>query len=286
MPDSSDLKAVLTELPLKDAYNDLIHPAASAVGQTLSLPFRAVNVLLAPLTKWVLQGEEKLNAVSQLVAEKVADVPREKLVPPESYVAVPAMQAISYSLDNSELRDLYANLLAKAINTDTRQLVHPAYVEMIKQMSPLDALLLRQIKVKALSSLALCDVRWQEKAAPLSTRLPTFRFIRNGIDLMTNLISISMPGVDAGDLSTSIENLARLRLVELDRQRCLIDEEEYVYFEHCPAVDSLRDTDYSYRLVPEENKTPDEYELALLKGLCLVTNLGAQFSDICVSDPE
>ena len=122
MPDSSDLKAVLTELPLKDAYNDLIHPAASAVGQTLSLPFRAVNVLLAPLTKWVLQGEEKLNAVSQLVAEKVADVPREKLVPPEPYVAVPAMQAISYSLDNSELRDLYANLLAKAINTDTRQI--------------------------------------------------------------------------------------------------------------------------------------------------------------------
>lgn len=64
---------------------------------------------------------------------------------PEAYVAVPAIQAISYSMNSEELRNLYANLLAKAMNSDTKDMVHPSFVEIIKQMSPIDALVLNEI---------------------------------------------------------------------------------------------------------------------------------------------
>lgn len=52
---------------------------------------------------------------------------------PEAYVAVPALQAISYSMNSEELRNMYANLLAKAIDIDEKDKVHPAFVELIKQ---------------------------------------------------------------------------------------------------------------------------------------------------------
>lgn len=39
MSDSSVFKDTAKELPLKEAYQDLIHPTAEAVGKTLSLPF-------------------------------------------------------------------------------------------------------------------------------------------------------------------------------------------------------------------------------------------------------
>ena len=39
-------------------------------------------------------------------------------------------------MNSKELRDLYANLPAKAMNSDTKDTVHPAYLETIKQLSP------------------------------------------------------------------------------------------------------------------------------------------------------
>ena len=49
----------------------------------------------------------------------------EKIVEPEPYVAVPAIQAISYAMNSDELRNLYANLLAKSMIKDTKDTVHP-----------------------------------------------------------------------------------------------------------------------------------------------------------------
>ena len=62
-----------------------------------------------------------------------------KIVPPEPYVAIPVIIALSYSMEVAALRDFYAKLLAKSMIIDTKDQVHPAFVEIIKQMSPIDA---------------------------------------------------------------------------------------------------------------------------------------------------
>lgn len=57
----------------------------------------------------------------------------------EPYVAIPAIQQISYSYDSDELRDMYANLLANFMDKERSDLVHPSFVEVIKQLNPDEA---------------------------------------------------------------------------------------------------------------------------------------------------
>lgn len=75
--------------------------------------------------------EEKLNSISPDI-----------IVQPESYIAVPVLQAISYCVDNEELRNMYANLLASSMILNVKNKVHPSYVEIIKQLSPDEAKIL------------------------------------------------------------------------------------------------------------------------------------------------
>lgn len=131
-------KAVET---IPDLYDDALKPATQESGKTLALIPRAINAALVPLRQWIAEREYKLAETEKLLAKKLEHVAEDKIVTPEAYVAVPAIQAISYSMDNKELRNLYANLLAKSMIVDTKTLVHPSFVETIKQMSPLDAII-------------------------------------------------------------------------------------------------------------------------------------------------
>jgi hypothetical protein len=71
--------------------------------------------------------------------QRLKGVPREKIVPPEPRIAVPALQALTYSLDDKLIRDMFANLLAADMNVDTKRDAHPAFVEIIKEMTPAEA---------------------------------------------------------------------------------------------------------------------------------------------------
>ena len=63
----------------------------------------------------------------------------DSIVSPEAYIAVPALQAISYCKNSEELRNMYANLLATSMLNDKKEDVHPSFGEIIKQLSPDEA---------------------------------------------------------------------------------------------------------------------------------------------------
>lgn len=279
MLDSTE-KKIAGELPLKDAYHDLIHPAASAIGQTISFPFRAVNVLLTPIAKWILQGEAKLEAVSHIVAKEVADVPEEKLVSPEPYVAVPAFQAISYSLDSDSLRNMYAKILATAMNVDTRFKAHPAYVEIIKQLSPLDCRVLQEIYLSKNPGMALCGIRFQTKSQMPWKELPSFRYKENGLDLFCDLAVLKVEGAGYEDISISIGNLKRLGLLDGGDSYGFSSSDHYMVFERNDDIVRIKS-----RLSDKFQNGDDDWEIALIKGIANITPLGRSFSEVCIGTP-
>jgi hypothetical protein len=59
---------------------------------------------------------------------------------------VPALQALTYSLVEEAIREMFANLMAADMNSDRKGDVHPAFVELIKEMTPLEAQILRTLK--------------------------------------------------------------------------------------------------------------------------------------------
>lgn len=271
----ADLSGLKGELPLKEAYQDLIHPAAVEAGKTIALPFRVVNLLLAPLTKWVEHGEAKLDEISRLVSEEVKDIPEEKLTEPEPYVAVPAMQAITYSMDCDELKQMYAKLLAKSINVDEKNKVHPAYVEIIKQMSPLDAITLAFIQEDGRSEIALCNIRWQKKSREVWDGFKLFRSHERGLSLYSHLSLAFEEGYFVEDITVSLENLARLGLIEIHDDMQL-DREYYMDFENSSAVMTFLE---AKKNLPDS----DENEVALLPAFAEITALGNAFSAICLN---
>ena len=126
-------------------YEDALQPTVQEVGKFVAKIPRAINAAFSGLDKWILNKEYAVDETKKLLAQKLKNIDPEKIVEPEPYVAVPAIQAISYSMNSEELRNLYANLLAKAMNSDTKDMVHPSFVEIIKQMSPIDALVFKAI---------------------------------------------------------------------------------------------------------------------------------------------
>lgn len=250
-----------------DLYDDAFKPTVQESGKTIALIPRAINAALVPLRQWIAEREYKLAETEKLLAKKLEHVAEDKIVTPEAYVAVPVIQAISYSMNSKELRNLYANLLAKAMNSDTKGQVHPSFVEIIKQMSPNDALILKEIaysKIFPLVNLSVSEYDSSDSSA---------------INKMKDSIhSYSYPSItyisfsDYESTLMSLDNLLRLRLIE----------ERYTLQEEVPQV--IQESDYYinfkkelYGFMSNENWEYEEFIHT-----AVLTSLGTNFCRICL----
>ena len=193
-----------------DLYDDSFKPTVQETGKVLSLIPRTINAALVPLRKWIANKEYSLAETEKLLEKKLEHVGEDKIVTPEAYVAVPAIQAISYSMDNEELRNLYANLLAKSMNTDTKDFVHPSYVEIIKQMSPLDALVLKDIYDSIITPVIDLYVRNQEGGE---------------FGHKFNITWMTFASYDS--ICVSLDNLIRLGLIEISNNHSYKEDVTY-----------------------------------------------------------
>jgi hypothetical protein len=151
MPDTNEMLELAKEATkeiAKEVYQDGGRPVVKPTGELVGLVPRAIKAALAPLEQWVLQKEYNVAETKRLLEEKLKNVPPEQIQPPEAHIAVPAMQYISYCMDNDELRDMYANLLANSMNEVIKNGVHPGFVEIIKQLCPDEAKILKAFRTK------------------------------------------------------------------------------------------------------------------------------------------
>lgn len=130
---------------LGKAYDDLIHPSAQSLGNTISLLPRTVGVWLQGWERWVINGEESIKRTIEAVGERASEIPEEHLVEPPAHVAVPAIQQLAYCYDSEELREMYAKLLLSSMDDRSSDLVHPGFVQILKELCPDEAKLLRSL---------------------------------------------------------------------------------------------------------------------------------------------
>ena len=239
-------------------YNDGLKDSVTETSKVVSLVPRAINAALSGLRIWILKKEFNVKETEKLLEEKLANVSEEKIIHPDPYVAVPAFQAISYSMDREELRNMYANLLSKAMNEDTKKDVHPAFTEIIKQMSPIDAQILKKF--------------FNSKSIPLIDVID--KHIENGsyIPLISNLTNIF--DYDNVTVSVSLSNLIRLGLVEIPA--CEFFPNEIIY-------DTIS-SHLAFIEFKKKHKSPQNYKIDISKKLLSITALGFKFCEICIKD--
>lgn len=183
------------------------------VDKTSALVVRAIHAALSPLEKWVLQKEYNLAETKKLLEIKLRGTPVEKIITPPSYVAVPALQSIAYCMDDIQLRDMYAELLSNAMNSETVNNVHPTFVEIIKQMSPFDALVFNELtKTLVRPCISIKYMNKNTKAAYPIQDIVAF----SDLDVFP-LVPTQI----------ALENLERLRLIEIDKGSKYGDAEKY-----------------------------------------------------------
>ena len=245
-------------------YQDVVQPAAQEIGKALQTVAKTVHVALAPVSALVWGYEQVKDFVSTKVAERLKNVPPENLVTPKPNVAGPALEALRYTGHESSLSDLYANLLAAAMDSSTAQGAHPAFVEIIKQLTPDEAKLVGLFLYDM--ALPLINVRWEYKPNPEG---------RTGGK--TILVHYSHLGRIAGCeypqmTPTYIDNLCRLGLAAIPTYGEYTTKGVYDALENDPHVKA---TIASIEANPETKPVLEKKTLQ-------VSELGRQFARICV----
>lgn len=251
---------VLETVP--EAYNDVLQPAAKETGKTISLIPRAINAALIPLQKWIIHKEYSLKEVEVLLEQKLKNIEVEKIVTPEPYVAVPTLQAISYCMDCEELRDMFANLLSKSMNSDTKNNVHPSFSEIIKQLSPLDANILRLFS--------------RPKPYPIAEyKLVLPKYAGEAI-VYTNVF-LDYTRSNFNLVAASLTNLERLGLLKINYNSFMKDENIYDKFYNDALYIQLQQ-----RISISDDQTSIYEKADIGKGMVSSTPLGKNFINICI----
>jgi hypothetical protein len=240
-------------------YDDLVQPVAKQLGKSLELVGRAVNVALIPVKGLVWGFEEVEKLFIPKLVESLKDVPPEDIVQPKPNVAGPAIEALRYVGHEESLRDMYANLLASAMDKATALNAHPAFVEIIKQFTPDEAKLMAFL------------------LEPRLFPILTVRAKRQGGGTKDVGVNISLLGTEARlkdpELCPAyLDNLCRLGLAEIPSGITYNDNEVYEELINSVGVMNLK------QHVEATNHICD-FKFSIVR----TTPFGKQFGAACVT---
>lgn len=139
------IEAVAGLIKAIPVYEDALQPAAKEVGKALGTMAKTIHVALAPISALVWGYDQIKDFVSTRVAEKLKNIPEGQICTPSPMVAGPALEALKYTGHEETLSEMYANLLATSLDSSTAATAHPAYVEVIKQLTPPEAILIHKL---------------------------------------------------------------------------------------------------------------------------------------------
>ena len=255
----NDVKEISKEI-IKDVYNDAGKPVAKPTGELIGLVPRAIKAALSPLEKWIITKEYNIEETKKLLEEKLKNTPPESIQPPEPYIAVPTIQYLSYCMDNHELRNMYANLLANSMNNVVKDEVHPGFVEIIKQLSPDEA--------KILKYFALNNIVPTVSLNLISNQNGHSRIINN-FSNVGELSHCEFPF----EISVYFDNMIRLGLLESSSYAFLTDKKQYKPLKEHYFIKKIIDS----IVIPHNFKGTDFEE-----GYMKITDFGLKFCEICV----
>lgn len=242
-----------------EVYKDVAKPALQEVG---SVAGRTVKALLSPL-RGLLWGWEKIEVfVENAVKERLDRIPDDKRKSPDPEIAVPLLQALTYTAQNETLRDMYVNLLANSMNIDKNNIVHPSFVEIIKQMNSLDA--------KVFDELAQ-ETGYQKILNPKIMLKGQGKFFSNATPEWYTGWKID--GYSEFDVSASLVRLSKFGLIELMFDRTA-GNDGYEEIRQKPFLQSIF---HKYKL---ENPTI-ELEIGGTESIFYVNEYGLQFKNAC-----
>lgn len=248
-------------LNLPEPANKLLNPIAESAGKTLSNVWEGCFAFLNTWGKKVmLKHELDFIAYKKVVEREISAIPESNRKEPRLSIIGPAIESSKYYIEEPIIREMFAKLIAADMDSRKERLVHPAFVDIVQQMSPNDAQLLKILPQVG----PVAEIRLYDKKHTVYT-------------LLTSRDTIYIAGLiesnfDANALS--INNLSRLGIVELDHVRTLNDESHY------KAYESFEEYRQGLQVVQSHSEQYGSVEIS--GGMFSITPLGNAFKKICL----
>ena len=203
--------------------------------------------------------QEVDNLFLKDIVTEVSNIPIDQIQEPKLSVLGPVLEASKYYIDDEELRSLFAKLVAASMNNSKNEVLQPAFVEIIKQMSPIDAKNL----------INLYDIK--DKQNPIVSIILESKDSKNYKEVFDHFYIENIGNISHKRIVSSLINLERLGLIEINYGVFLSDENRYLPYENHPIINQFKN---------EYND--DLHSIKLKKGLIKITNFGMDFCKICI----
>lgn len=254
--------------------NEALNPLAKSIGETLrsvwDIAFGGISSYDQKLQYKRLIATNKFKA--ELEAES-SKIPTSDLCEPKISVIGPALEASKYYFDEDKLRHMFTKLIANSMNVKTASNVHPSFIEIIKQLSTNDAMLLKEIAEynDYIPAINISIVMKQQGMhilgqAPLEKSSPyTVTFQLN-------------PQIPEDEQIISLDNLHRLGIIVFNNVS-LAGNSKYEFAKNTKLY---QDSQEEFNKLKAQGESPDHI---LIKRKCLhLTAMGTTFCNICILD--
>lgn len=261
---------MLNNLKLPDeALTEVVRSADKHLGETydnlVQLPSKETGKGIASIVRLVFSPfrffsdkagmffNNQLKVYEKELEEKIDSIPEEKRIEPDFHTVSVALDNSKFCITNDTLRKMFVNLIASTVNIDTKDIAHPAFAEIIKQMTSTDANLLKIFLIN--SDQPICQIE-QKKEIGTETLFVNY-FIPSGDDISCSVKQASL----------SITNLVRLGLVAINNLSRIVDEAVYNRMEEQCKIDFANVED-----------------VVLCKNVVSLTPVGELFLKVCFDD--
>jgi hypothetical protein len=243
--------------------DDAAGPPAQAVGNTLASlwDLSIGNHVSLWIKKQEVRQQQNLQDYIKKIEVKTQEIPEEYLTEPQLHIVGPVIEASKFYIDSEQLRQMFANLIASSIDIRKTDKTHPSFVEIIKQLSPLDASVLSNFKRN--NQIPIVELRFVKANMEYSIFQS---HIMNFHDKERYNLHVS-----------SLSNLKRVGLLDIDYSSIIPNQHLYDYINEHPALKTA-----NLRLVEIQKSNPEYIRVEVKKGICETTPICDDFISICL----
>ncbi len=138
----NEIKSII---PTDKVYEDALSPAMKQIGKSLESVAKTSRFLLAPFEYLAMQ-HDRWERYLKKVSERVES---NNLIEGHPQIVIPTLEGLSLTYENTLLSELFINLLTVSIDRTKQSFAHPAFPNIIKQLSHDEAIILFYLKKKS-----------------------------------------------------------------------------------------------------------------------------------------
>lgn len=245
-----------------------------------------INTILTPFDIANLYTEHAKAKFANKLKSKLNNIPPENRYEPKLSIIGPVIDNLKYNLNEENLHDMYANLLAKSCNSKLAENILPIFAEILKQIAPLETTILPTF-LSTDTGYSICDIRLQKKGQYYNRynhKLHNKSILRNyneGLDIFSNYFPYNLHNISSEKLSLMIDNWLRLKLIEIDEHVYTSEDSYYNFYYDENTKRIITNYKAKYKNI---NFDDEDYEPAHIPKSIKPTLLGRNFYNICIKD--